>query len=52
MKTLSRKPHKVTKLFRLKPKLAAKLPKVAAREGRTQTAVLERALAMYFVTES
>lgn len=35
---------KVSKIFRLDPKLVTKLEREAAKTGRTQTAILEAAL--------
>lgn len=35
---------KISKIFRLDPKLVARLEREAAKTGRTQTAILEAAL--------
>jgi predicted transcriptional regulator len=48
---MSDKKCKVRKSLRLNPKIAEKLPKQAKKEGRTETAVIERALKQYFVME-
>lgn len=46
------KPNKVPKIFRLKPATVLDLEKRSEKERRTQTAVLERALQMYFATKA